>query len=131
MTPTKRPWKVGTKHPCRIIGQVGESGIVGMTTMGFDDEGTETEREKANAALIVQAVNELDRIGGIEGLQDLERQAAKYLDQRHTFGEAKAALKAVAQTWDAPMREYPIVVQAILAQCQAVLAKMEREDHAI
>ena len=60
MSATARPWKVGTKHPCRIIGQVGESGIVGMTIMGFDDEGTETEREKANAALIVTAVNTFD-----------------------------------------------------------------------
>ena len=111
-----------------------------MTIMGFDDEGTETEREKANALLIVQAVNEFDRIGGVEGLQDLERQAAKYLDQRHTFDEAKAALflslrNAKSIAYHLPVEKELQVEGASLEvwinNLEAVLAKMERGDHAI
>lgn len=56
--PTPTPWHLGKKHPCRIIG--GELQIIIAQTTYHQDEGTETELERANAAFIVEAVNAHD-----------------------------------------------------------------------
>jgi hypothetical protein len=50
-----------------------------------------------DAALIVKAVNTLDRIGGEEGLATLERQAAKYLN---THERAQLVLSLAIDLFD-------------------------------
>ena len=131
MSATKRPWHLRRTLPLSVPNPlqsiVGDDGqIIGEIC---------SPHAEANAALIVVAVNEFDRIGGVEGLKDLERQAAKYLDQRHTFNEAKAALEELLSNPSKDERDaiegeaYGMIVlltpfQWAEKKANAVLAKM-------
>ena len=63
---TPLPWKLGTRYPCRILGVA--------SACEEQDEGTETEGQKQDAAYIVHAANSypklvtaLQRIAGAPG----------------------------------------------------------------
>lgn len=51
---TPLPWRLGTRYPSRVLGGT----VVVAMTCDPQDQGTENEREKADAALIVSAVNQ-------------------------------------------------------------------------
>ena len=57
---TPGPWKVGTKHPCRVIGG---HDLIAYCCEPFD-EGTEYDWQKANAHLIAKAwlLPEVERV---------------------------------------------------------------------
>lgn len=56
-TSTPRPWKTGEKHQCRIMTSTSRVAF----TCDVMDEGTEYDDQKANAKLIVLAVNSYER----------------------------------------------------------------------
>lgn len=101
-TATKRPWKVDDTGAICATWENGievQIAITAHTHWTGDHDGGKghayTQRivreTKANAALIVQAVNSLDRIGGMQGLADLERQATRYLETRNSHAALVAA----------------------------------------
>jgi hypothetical protein len=58
MTPpahTPGPWKVGTKHPGRVMAANGRGNVIAYCTPHPDDTDSPTEEEAANARLIAQA----------------------------------------------------------------------------
>ena len=75
MQHTQEPWTVGTNHPCRIL-KVG-------TTCYPCDEGTETDKEKANALRIVACVNACagmeDPAAELRQLRAALREACQYI----------------------------------------------------
>ena len=56
---TKGPWRTGYRYPCRIISYVGN---IPASTCLPEDEGTESDEQKANAARIVACVNACEGI---------------------------------------------------------------------
>lgn len=68
---TPAPWRVGIKHPCRLIAGDGNAAQLVGATAAFADEGTENERERANAARIVACVN------ACEGMDDPAAEVAR------------------------------------------------------
>jgi hypothetical protein len=71
-TPT--PWRVGERYPSRVLGSLG-SGVIVAFCSDKEDEGFETEREKADAELIIRAVNAHEEL--LEAVKTLH----------HTFGD--------------------------------------------
>jgi hypothetical protein len=60
MNHTDLPWRVATKHPCRILDDTG-IGVIAMTCFPVD-EGTEYQWQRDNAEYIVQCVNSHDEL---------------------------------------------------------------------
>mgnify|MGYP001558351027 CR=1 FL=1 len=86
MSATARPWRMGNKETglCRIETADGHYTFIACTS--YEDMGFETFVQKANAALIVRAVNSYD-----------EAKAAiqYYLDSESTTAECDKRFKAV------------------------------------
>jgi hypothetical protein len=90
---TPGPWTVGTKHPGRVFSQHFN---VAFTTIP-QDEGTETEEEKANARLIAAAPEMLKALKFIsDALRDSpdfkEYATTSDGDQFHPLSLARAAI---------------------------------------
>ena len=60
------PWRLGVKHPGRIISQ----DFVAQVTVHFDDDDFLTNQERANAEFIVRACNAFpDLLAAVKALQ--------------------------------------------------------------
>lgn len=103
---TPGPWHVGTKYPCRVISDTDKS-IPAFCCLP-DDEGSESDREKANARLIAAAPELLERAKALVSEVTAIARGEFGSDWADTYG---------------PLFE-------ILTRLKAAIAKAEEQPHA-